>query len=54
MLFDILNTIWLFLLAVAALGLVCGVWFAIALWNAIHAQSRITREAIIFKGDDRG
>lgn len=52
MLFEILNTIWLFLIALFILGCALGVWFAIALWNSVRQQSQAV-ETVIYSGSDR-
>ena len=50
--FDILNTIWLFLIALFILGLAGGVWFAIALWQSVRQQTQVV-ETLIYSGSDR-
>ena len=52
MLFEILNTIWLFLIAVFVLGCALGVWFAIALWQSVRQQTQVA-ETLIYSGSDR-
>jgi hypothetical protein len=52
LLFEILNTIWFFLLALAAIGLMLGVWVAIGLWNALAQRAPVTAETVLFQGGD--